>query len=187
MNNKQTSPCYFIPCSKKCFFWVINLVLCFEEGNVTLKQCQCSLSIPISVANQLEKLEKDFLWGGSGEEFKFHLVDWDIVCTANSWRGLGVRKLAIFYQSLLRKLSGRSCGRDKWWRKVVQARHGECRGEWSSLESLLPHGRGLWKGIRGGRGEFSIPISMKVGAGRRVNFWEHFGMEMSCCEMLTRQ
>jgi hypothetical protein len=29
--------------------------------------------IPIGVANRLEKLQMDFLWGGLGDEFKFHL------------------------------------------------------------------------------------------------------------------
>jgi hypothetical protein len=30
--------------------------------------------IPASVANRIEKLYHDFLWGGMGDEFKFHLV-----------------------------------------------------------------------------------------------------------------
>jgi hypothetical protein len=31
--------------------------------------------IPASVANRIEKLYRDFLWGGLGDEFKFHLVN----------------------------------------------------------------------------------------------------------------
>jgi hypothetical protein len=29
--------------------------------------------IPVKVANLIEKLQGDFLWGGVGEEFKYHL------------------------------------------------------------------------------------------------------------------
>jgi hypothetical protein len=32
-----------------------------------------------SVADHLEKLQRDFLWGGLGEESKFHLVRWSKV------------------------------------------------------------------------------------------------------------
>jgi hypothetical protein len=31
--------------------------------------------IPPSVASRIEKLHRDFLWGGIGEEFKYHLVN----------------------------------------------------------------------------------------------------------------
>lgn len=30
--------------------------------------------IPIHVANRIEKLQRDFLWSGIGEEYKYHLV-----------------------------------------------------------------------------------------------------------------
>ena len=32
--------------------------------------------IPLSVAKCIEKISRDFLWGGIGEEFKYHLVNW---------------------------------------------------------------------------------------------------------------
>ena len=32
---------------------------------------------PVSVAKHIERLQREFLWQGSGEEFKFHLVNWN--------------------------------------------------------------------------------------------------------------
>ena len=36
--------------------------------------------ILVGVAHRIEKIQRDFLWGGMGEEFKYHLVSWDRVC-----------------------------------------------------------------------------------------------------------
>lgn len=54
------------------------------------------------VASRLEKLQRDLLWGGF-EEFKYDFTDWDKSSTTVQEGGLGVRRLAIFNQSLLGK------------------------------------------------------------------------------------
>jgi hypothetical protein len=36
--------------------------------------------IPASVARCIDKIQRDFLWGGMGDERKFHLVKWSQVC-----------------------------------------------------------------------------------------------------------
>jgi hypothetical protein len=84
----------------------------FKGGRVTLIKSTLSnllmyfLSLfPIlaSVANRIEKLHRDFLWGGLGEEFKYHLVSWSKVCSPISEGGLGIRNLRIFNRALLEK------------------------------------------------------------------------------------
>lgn len=42
------------------------------------------------VANRLDKIRKDFIWGGIGDETKFHLVNWNKICTPLYTGGLGV-------------------------------------------------------------------------------------------------
>ena len=44
------------------------------------------------MANKIEKLQRDFLWGDS----KTHLVGWDKVCALIANGGLGIRKLTTF-------------------------------------------------------------------------------------------
>lgn len=45
---------------------------------------------PIPVGMEcIEKLHKDFLWGGLGEERKFHLVKWAKVCSLVLEGGVG--------------------------------------------------------------------------------------------------
>jgi hypothetical protein len=67
--------------------------------------------IPVGVANRLEKLQKDVLWGGLDNEPKFHLVNWKKVGTPIQLGGLGIMSLTTFNLALL----------GKWlWRYVVE-------------------------------------------------------------------
>jgi hypothetical protein len=43
------------------------------------------------VASCIEKLQRDFLWGVIGEEFKYHLVSWFKVCSPIFEGGWGFR------------------------------------------------------------------------------------------------
>jgi hypothetical protein len=46
--------------------------------------------IPVRVANRLDKIQRDFPWGGIGDEVKFHLVNWNMICTPLHSGGFGV-------------------------------------------------------------------------------------------------
>jgi len=59
-----------------------------------------------SVANRIEKLQRDFLWGGIGEEFKYHLVSWAKVCSPISEGGLGICSVLVLRVML---------GGELWW------------------------------------------------------------------------
>ena len=56
-------------------------------------------TIPTHVANKVERLQRDFLWGDS----KTHLLGWDKVCMRIANGGLGIRKLTTFNKALLGK------------------------------------------------------------------------------------
>ena len=51
----------------------------------------------------IEKFQRDFLWGGLSEEFKYHLVSWDKVCSPIFEGGLGIKNLRVFNRALLGK------------------------------------------------------------------------------------
>ena len=44
--------------------------------------------IPKRVKSRLEKIQRDFLWGGGNQDRKIHLVNWNTVCTKG---GLGIQ------------------------------------------------------------------------------------------------
>jgi len=124
--------------------------------------------IPSSVANRIEKLQQDFLWGGIGEEFKFHLAK---VCSPISSGGLGIRNLRIFNMALLGKWLWRyAFEREAWWKSVVDAKFGSTRDGWCSLDPPGSHGVGLWKNIRKGWRLFCSYTRLILGNGSRVRF-----------------
>ena len=87
--------------------------------------------IQASVAGKLEAMQRDFLWEGEGGTKRYHLVAWDSVCQAKSNGGLGVRRLGPFNKALLGKWMWRfAVERDRFWRKVIEAKYGSVWGGW---------------------------------------------------------
>jgi hypothetical protein len=127
--------------------------------------------IPSSVASRIEKLHQDFLWGGIGEEFKYHLVSWSKVCSPIFEGGLGIRNVRIFNKAFLGKWLWRYAHkREAWWKSVVDAKYGSTWAGWCSLDSLGSHGVGLWKNIRKGWSLFCSHTRLILGNGSRIRF-----------------
>ena len=125
-------------------------------------------TIPTHVANKIEKLQRDFLWGDS----KTHLLSWDKVCLPIANSGLGIRKLTTFNKALLGKWLWRfGIEENRLWRRVLALKFGEEWARWTSKLGRGVHGCGLWRSIRKGWEVFSQHIRFEVGVGDRVKFW----------------
>ena len=131
-------------------------------------------TIPKHVAERIEKLQRNFLWGGLGDGFKHHLVGWNTVCHPLAHDGLGVRKVAVINRA--------SLGKWMWWfgieethlwRRVIAEKYGVEGGDWIMKKPKGPHGCGLWKGIMLGWDFFSQNVRMVAGRGDRILFWHY--------------
>ena len=70
--------------------------------------------MPKIVCSRLEKIQRDFLWGGGNLERKSHLVNWKTVCQEKSRGGLGVRGPSLMNQALLCKWCWRFVNERDW-------------------------------------------------------------------------
>uniref|UniRef100_A0A2N9HX34 Reverse transcriptase domain-containing protein n=1 Tax=Fagus sylvatica TaxID=28930 RepID=A0A2N9HX34_FAGSY len=103
----------------------------------------------LSVARRIDKIQRDFLWGGMGDEKKFHLVKWSQVCQPLKLGGLGFRNLTKFNRALLGKWLWRYGNEeDAFWRLLIGSKYGNSHGGWTTREVFGPHGVSLWKTIR---------------------------------------
>ncbi|RVW28347.1 putative ribonuclease H protein [Vitis vinifera] len=102
--------------------------------------------MPRFVRLRLEKIQRDFLWGGETLDSKPHLVKWDTVCFDRRKGGLGVRRLHSLNKALL------------WG--------------WHSKEVRGGYGVGLCKTIRKLWDVVSSKLSFSVGNRKRIKFWK---------------
>ena len=124
------------------------------------------------MANRIARLQRDFQWGGLGDEPKFHLVDWSTVCTSLASSGLEIRNLRTFNIALLGKWLWRfGQERDALWRQVIEVKNGCDWGGWCSSSSSGPYGVNLWKNIRREWHSLSRFILYEIGDESKVQFW----------------
>ncbi|RVW77485.1 hypothetical protein CK203_053447 [Vitis vinifera] len=103
----------------------------YQYLSSTAEAAELSLfRMPRVVARRLEKLQRDFLWGGGSTERKAHLVNWERVCVdlpvprrrcgnASLWQNMGKRNLG---GGLKRKRHQNQVLEDPWCGDVELAR-----------------------------------------------------------------
>ncbi|RVW95073.1 putative ribonuclease H protein [Vitis vinifera] len=92
--------------------------------------------MPKSVARRIEKLQRDFLWGGTNGGTKSHLVKWEAVCVEKEKGGLGLRKITILNKALLGKWIWRfACAKEEFWKKVLEAKYGKEEFGWRTRKA----------------------------------------------------
>ena len=128
--------------------------------------------MPKSVARRIEKLQRDFLWGGANGGNKAHLVKWKVVCTDKEKGGLGLRKLAILNKALLGKWIWRFArAKEELWKKVLEAKYGKEELGWRTRKANGAFGVGVWKEILKESSWCWENMGFKVGKGNRIRFW----------------
>ena len=81
--------------------------------------------MPVAMAKRLEKLQRNFLWGGGALEKKAHLVNWEVVCSGKRLGGLGLRNLSLMNKALLEKWIWRfASDTDCTWKRLITFKYG---------------------------------------------------------------
>ncbi|KAL6333218.1 hypothetical protein AAG906_028401 [Vitis piasezkii] len=121
--------------------------------------------MPKSVAKRVEKVQRDFLWGGGNLAGKIHLVKWDVVCTE--------KNKAMLNRALLGKWIWRfACEKDNLWKQVITTKYGQEDHGWRSKKASGAVGVGVWKEILKESDWCWDNLVFLVGKGSKIKFWK---------------
>lgn len=128
--------------------------------------------MPSKVIATLEGIMKRFLWSGSEDRRRFHLVSWEKVCKPKWAGGLSVRRLGFFNEALLAKLGWRlTTDADAVWGRILARKYmGDNHFLLEEGHCLI--GSSIWKAIRSSRSILHEGMRWKLGDGESIKFWE---------------
>ncbi|RVX07581.1 putative ribonuclease H protein [Vitis vinifera] len=130
------------------------------------------IRIPKSVTRRIEKIQRDFLWGGGRLERKAHLIKWKVVCSPKEEGGLGIRKIEVLNKALLGKWVWRyAYEKENLWKRGDRGEIWSRGCGWRTKDGCGPYGVGLWKEIMKEADWCWESIVFKVGKGTRILFW----------------
>lgn len=151
-------------------------------GRATLVQsCLSSVSyyamqtarLPRSTCDEIDKLSRRFLWGGSEEQRKMYLVAWNTVTKPKNSGGLGIRSMRQANAAFLTKLGWRLLAEpETLWSRVMRSKY--CDGR-CDIDMFKAKGdsSNAWKGIIENIDVLKRGVGLAVGNGWSTKFWLH--------------
>ena len=81
--------------------------------------------MPIVMAKRLEKLQRNFLWGGETLEKKAHLIKWEVICSEKGQGDLSLRNLTLLNRALIGKWIWRFALESYYiWKRLIYSKFG---------------------------------------------------------------
>lgn len=104
-----------------------------------------TIKMPKSTCDELDKINRNFLWGSNGDNSRTYLVNWGSVCMSKKKAGLGLKHTALMNQSMLAKVGWRSLQqKDNLWsdaltKKYLQGNSSSIIRNGRPMSFLLPY------------------------------------------------
>ncbi|BFG41860.1 hypothetical protein CerSpe_281350 [Prunus speciosa] len=132
-----------------------------------------TVKLPVSVCEHLDRLNRNFFWGGREEKNKVHLCQWDLVCRPKCKGGMGFKKSAAMNQALLSKIGWRVQNKDNGlWAKIFEAKYLKGASILDSPNSTKKTSSHTWKGIVHGVELLLKGMRWRIGSGDQAKFWK---------------
>jgi ribonuclease HI len=104
------------------------------------------MSSKIPKAYEIQRIQRNFLWGDTDQKRRYHAVKWDTVTTPKWSGGLGLRKLVTMNQACLMKLNWKfHSNNNNLWCSVLKVKYVDGRA--NGLEETRSTDSTLWKSL----------------------------------------
>jgi hypothetical protein len=103
--------------------------------------------IPKTLCDEMEKIQRGFLWGDTDQKRKPHLISWDVCCLPKKDGGLGIKSPLRMNDAFLMKILWNMINKpEDLWCKVLYNKYGWKKDLWDAISSQ-PYDSPLWKSI----------------------------------------
>lgn len=129
------------------------------------------VKVPKSICNDMERIQRRFIWGDSKHSRKVHLVGWDVCCLPKKEGGPGLKNPHLMNEAFLLKMLWKMvCNPRDIWCRVLYGKYGRDHDLKISIEKQNSDSP-LWKALTSIWPRFHDNLVRKVGDGRTVRFW----------------
>ncbi|CAJ2657953.1 unnamed protein product [Trifolium pratense] len=127
--------------------------------------------LPKTLCDDMEKIQRGFLWGDKEERRKPHLIGWDICCLSKNDGGLGFKSPRLMNEAFLMKILWNLINKpDDLWCQVLYSKYGRNKDLRYEISSQ-PYDSPLWKALSSIWEQFQNHIVWQLGDGNSINFW----------------
>jgi ribonuclease HI len=130
-----------------------------------------TMPIPRTCLNEIEKIQRAFIWGDTLDKKKAHLIGWETMTKPKQYGGMGFRTLHSMNVACIMKLGWSLMTREQsLWGDVMIGKYG--RDGWAQGRVIAkPTDSPLWKAIVTSWPHLDHHKCWSVGKGNKINFW----------------
>ncbi|CAJ2675557.1 unnamed protein product [Trifolium pratense] len=136
--------------------------------------------IPKSCLNDIQRIQRNFIWGEYDNVRKYHAVKWSDLTKPKSMGGLGIRNLEIMNQACLLKLGWKiKNDSSDFWCDVLRGKYG--MASFDNDEAAKPSSSSTWKTLVQLKHHLSHNMFWQVGDGYNIHAWNQEWIEPGLC------
>jgi hypothetical protein len=127
--------------------------------------------LPKSLCDEIEKIQRSFLWWDTDQSCRPHLVGWYVYCFPKKDGGLGIKRPNHMNDAFLMKMLWNLITKlDDLWCNVLYSKCGRNNSLRVTINSQ-PYDSPLWKSLTSIWEQFQKNIVWKLGDSNNINFW----------------